>query len=90
VNLLTLAVGGGIWVGVYYWIRRGFATYYEYFSETVRRGLSAAQEGLSDEQLRTMVAEYRKTIPWFRRPSKEHLIRSAQAAFAGARTDAPT
>jgi hypothetical protein len=85
VNFLTVAVGGGIWVGLYYWIRRGYATYYEYFSETLQKGFSAAQEGLSEAQLRTRVDEYRKTISWFRRPGKEYLIRSAQAAFARAK-----
>jgi hypothetical protein len=84
-NLLVVAVVGGMFVGISYWSRRGRATYYGYFSETIRRGLSAAQQGLSEEQLRTRIEEYRQTIPLLRRPSKEHLIRSAQAAFVGAR-----
>jgi hypothetical protein len=84
VNLSGFAVVGGICVWLSSWLLMTRATYYGYFSETVRMGLSAAQGGLSDEQLRMRVEHYRQTIPWFRRPSKEHLIRSAQAAFAGA------
>jgi hypothetical protein len=85
INLLTLAVGGGIFVGLNYWMRKVFAAYYDYYSETVRIGVSAAQEGLSEEQLRMRVEQYRQTIPWIRRPGKEHIIRSALAGFAGAR-----
>jgi hypothetical protein len=83
VDLLALAVGGGMLVGLDYWLRRVRATYYDHYSETVRMGVSAAQEGVSREQLRTRIEEYRKTIPLLRRPGKEHMLRSAQAAFAG-------
>jgi hypothetical protein len=85
VNLLAVAVVGGMYVGLYYQVRRERAISYDYFSETVRMGLSAAQEGLSEAQLRTRVEAYRRTIPWLRRPGKEYLIRSAQAGVAGAR-----
>ena len=70
-------------------LRTGRAAYYDYFSETVRMGLSAAQQGTPGEQLGTRVEEYRRTIPFLRRPTKEHLIRTAQAAFTGAR-EGPT
>jgi hypothetical protein len=43
VNLLVFAVVGVMYVGLYYRLRRGRAAYYDYFSETVRMGLSAAQ-----------------------------------------------
>jgi hypothetical protein len=85
INLLTLAVVGGFFVGLEYISRMVRAGYYDYFSEAVRMGVSAAEEGLSEEQLRTRVEAYHQTIPWTRWPGKEHLIRSAQAGFAGAR-----
>jgi hypothetical protein len=44
-------------------MRKVFAAYYDYYSETVRIGVSAAQEGLSEEQLRMRVEQYRQMIP---------------------------
>jgi hypothetical protein len=56
--------------------------------EAIQMGLSAAQEGGSEEQPRARVEEWYETIPFFRKPSsprKESLITFAQAAFTGAR-----
>jgi hypothetical protein len=83
--LLTFAPLGVLFAGLEYWQRRARAAYYDYYSEAARMGVAAAQEGLSEKQLRSRVEQCRRTLPWFRRPGKEYLARSALAGFTGVR-----
>jgi hypothetical protein len=84
-SLLILAPLGVLFAGLEYWQRGARVAYDDAYSEAVRRGVAAAQEGLSEEQLRARVEQYRRTIPLLRRPSKEYLAKSAQAGFTAAR-----
>ena len=64
------------------WHRRGYEGRY---NEAIQWGMSAAQEGLSEEQLQARVEERRNAMPFFGRPGKTFLTLVAQAAFTGAR-----
>ena len=84
INTPAFGVAVGIWAWIHYRLRRWEVAYYDYYSAAVRMGVSAREEGLSEEQLQTRVEAYRQTLSFFRRPGKQHMIRSAQAGFTGA------
>jgi hypothetical protein len=83
--LASFALWGGICFAVaYYRGRRQRIRYLSYLTGAIQRGHSARQEGISDEQLRTWVEEWYKTLPFLTRPRLETLITCAQATFEGA------
>jgi hypothetical protein len=82
--LMGCAFGGVVWVPLLYWGRQQQHRHYDQLREVIKMGLSAAQEGLSKERLKTSLEEWYRNLPFFRRRLKEELMIVAEAAFTGA------
>lgn len=84
----SLLIAGVVWLVIWllsnYLARRHLSNYHAQLIGAIQRGLSARQEGVSEEQLRVRVEEWHKLIPLFSRPRRETLIACAHAAFTGA------
>jgi hypothetical protein len=82
--LMGCVFGGVILVPSFYWGRQLQHRHYDQLREVIKMGLSAAQEGLSKERLKTRLEEWYRNLPFFRRRLKEELMIVAEAAFTGA------
>jgi ABC-type multidrug transport system fused ATPase/permease subunit len=82
--LAAAAVCAVIGVPLFYWGQHQKYRHYDQLREAIRMGLSAAQEGLPNEQLKARLEEWYRNIPFFRRRLKEELMVVADAAFTGA------
>jgi hypothetical protein len=87
--LFQLLIGGfflvlaAVYIPLFFFGRKTRESSHNALCEVIQMGQSTAQTGGSEEQLRTRVEEFRQTIPFLRRPSKEQLIRCAETAFRG-------
>ena len=72
-----------VWGPLIYWGQQQHR-HYDHLREAIQMGLSAAQEGLSQERLKTRLEQWYRNLPYFRRRFKEELMVVADATFTGA------
>jgi hypothetical protein len=83
-GLVTFGLVGVVLGLVFYWGRRLQHSHYDQLREVIQMGLSAAQEGLSKERLKTRLEEWYSNLLLFRRRLKQELMVVAEATFTGA------
>jgi hypothetical protein len=75
---------GAVQVGLWYLGRKVDANYSHQLREAIQLGFSAAQEGISAEQLKTRVEDWYRKISVFKKPRQVGVMTAAEAAFTGA------
>jgi hypothetical protein len=85
-TFLTIAIPlGVVWILAYYFGERSRHQYGNRVCQAIQLGVSAAQEGLTSEQLDAQVEKRRETMPFLNTPSKKLLMLYSHTAFEGAK-----